>query len=361
MINFTVGPVMAEEEILQIGAEQVPYFRTPEFSKLMLENEQMLMDLAGAPEGSRAVFMTGSGTASMEAVVMHVLNKEDNVLVINGGSFGRRFEELTELHQIPHTTVMVPLGEGVTIEQLEEAWKGMDRCTALLVNIHETSTGVLYDLPMLSAFCRDRGILFIVDAISAFLADPLDMEKDGIDVMITGSQKALACPPGISMIVMDRKALDRVMANPTKSYYLDLKSALTNGVRGQTPFTPAVGILLQLHKRLRDIMERGGAAAEQERMADLAADFRARIKDLPLELFAGVPSNAVTALAVSENCSAHEIFLIIKDQYGMWVCPNGGSLKDKVFRVGHLGALTKEDNEKLSEALHDLYRRGILR
>lgn len=360
MINFTVGPVMSDDSVLRIGAEQVPYFRTEEFSQVMLENEQMVKELAGAPSGSRVLFMTGSGTASMEAVVMHILGREDGAIVINGGSFGQRFEEMLELHEIPHNTVMVPWGSGVTRQQLEEAARDMDRCTALVVNLHETSTGVLYDLPMLSAFCRERGLLFVVDAISAFLADPIDMEKDGIDVLITGSQKALACPPGISLIVLNGKAIQRALSNPTKSYYLDLKSALSNGKRGQTPFTPAVGTLLQIHRRLEMIMEEGGARAEQEKMAALAQDFRDRIQNLPLDFYSESPSNAVTALAVRE-CSAYDIFLALKNEYGIWICPNGGELKEKVFRVGHLGALTKADNEKLADALYDLNRRGVLR
>ena len=93
MLNFTVGPVMGSDDILAIGAEQVPYFRTPEFSHMMLESERMVLKLAGAPEGSRAVFLTGSGTASMEASVAGLLGENDRALVVDGGSFGHRFVE----------------------------------------------------------------------------------------------------------------------------------------------------------------------------------------------------------------------------------------------------------------------------
>ena len=102
MLNFTVGPVMSSEGVRAIGAEQVPYFRTPEFSALMFENESLVKRFAKAEEKARVCFMTGSGTASMEAAVMNLFTEEDRVLVIDGGSFGHRFVEMLEIHQIPH-------------------------------------------------------------------------------------------------------------------------------------------------------------------------------------------------------------------------------------------------------------------
>ena len=98
MLNFTVGPVQANAEILAIGAEQVPYFRTEEFSQLMLENEKLIKSFVNAPASARAVFITGSGTASMEATVINTLTKNDKALVVNGGSFGSRFVELLKIH-----------------------------------------------------------------------------------------------------------------------------------------------------------------------------------------------------------------------------------------------------------------------
>ena len=103
MTNFTVGPVQMDGETLSIGAEQIPYFRTPEFSELMKENEVMLCTLFDAPKNSRVVFMTGSGTASMEAGVMNFFTPRDKVLVVNGGSFGSRLSELCRIHEIPFT------------------------------------------------------------------------------------------------------------------------------------------------------------------------------------------------------------------------------------------------------------------
>ncbi len=200
MLNFTVGPVMCSDEVCAVGGEQVPYFRTPEFSEVMFENEKLMLKFSKAPKGSRVAFMTNSSTGSMEATVMNCFTASDKVLVINGGSFGQRFVELCEIHDVPHDVLKLNHGQKLTKERLYE-YDGKDY-TGLLVNIDETSTGVLYDSEMIGEFCKKNDIFYVCDCVSAFLADPFDMAHCGADVMITGSQKVLACPPGVSMIVI---------------------------------------------------------------------------------------------------------------------------------------------------------------
>lgn len=357
MLNFTVGPVMSSAEMLSVGAEQVPYFRTPEFSEIMLENEKLFLELAGAPEGSRAVFLTGSGTAAMEAAVANLLSSDDKALVVVGGSFGRRFSELCDIHGVPHDDIDIPMGETLTQETLSKY--DQEGYTALLVNIHETSTGVLYDAEMLSTFCEKNNCLFVMDAISAFLADPLNMDELCVDAFITGSQKALACPPGVSLIALSARAQQRVKTIDSCCLYLDLKRALKDGERGQTPFTPAVGLLRQINVRLKQLKADGGAEAENKRIASIASDFRNRIAHLPFEQVSPSPSNAVTVLHPL-NVSAYDVFTVLKDEYGIWVCPNGGEMAEKVFRVGHIGCLTSVDNKTLVKAFEDLVARGLL-
>lgn len=357
MLNFTVGPVMSNEEVLAIGGEQVPYFRTQEFSNIMLENEALMKEFVNAPDSAKTVFITGSGTASMEAVVMNVFDSSDKLLVIDGGSFGHRFVQLCEIHKIPHTAIKPERGHVVTREMLYEFKdKGY---TGLLVNIHETSTGVHYDPEMLGDFCKQERMIFVIDAISSFLADPLDMSKCNADVIITGSQKVLACAPGISIIVLGENALKRIENNETKTMYLDLKDALKNAERGQTPFTPAVGILRQINARLRQINNAGGAATEVSKIKAQAEDFRSKIKDLPFEIVSESMSNALTPLHPT-TASAYDIFLKLKDEYGIWICPNGGDMKDLIFRVGHFGAQTIADNDTLIAAFNDLQAKSII-
>lgn len=192
MINFTVGPVMSSKEILKIGGQQIPYFRTSEFSEVMFENEKLMSKFAKAPIDSRTVFIAGSGTAAMEAAVMNVFDGHDKVLIVDGGSFGHRFVQLCEIHHIPYETVIPEEGDSVTEEQLSNFDnKGF---TGFLVNLDETSKGVLYDIDVISAFCKRNNLFLVVDSISSFLCDEFDMDKLNVQVMITGSQKSPRMP-----------------------------------------------------------------------------------------------------------------------------------------------------------------------
>ncbi|MBQ2832649.1 alanine--glyoxylate aminotransferase family protein [Methanobrevibacter sp.] len=357
MLNFTVGPVMSSESVRKIGGEQTPYFRNDEFSKVMIENEELMKEFVYSSDDSRVVFITGSGTASMETTVMNVFDENDKVLIVNGGGFGQRFVDLCNIHNIANDEIKLDFGSDITKEILDSySDKGY---TGFLVNICETSSGVYYNLDLISDFCKENNIFLVVDAISSFLANPLNMQEQNIDVVITGSQKALACPPGVSIIVLGPNALKRVEDNQVKSMYFDIKDMLKNGERGQTPFTPAVGILLQINQRLKEIESQGGVESEVERIKSLAEDFRDRISDLPLEIKTESLSNSVTAIfCKSENASV--IVDKLKLEYNIWVNPNGGDIKDKMFRVGHIGDLTIDDNDKLIDALHDLEKRGIL-
>lgn len=357
MLNFTVGPVMSSEEIRAIAGAQIPYFRTPEFSDIMLESEALMKTFTGAEDDARVVFLTGSGTAAMEAAVMNSFTTEDKVLVVNGGSFGARFVELCQIHQIPCTELRPEFGYDLTDEMLA-AHDGQGY-TGFLVNLCETSTGVLYDLDRIADFCRRNGLFLIVDAISAFLCDPIDMRTAGISILLTGSQKALACAPGASILVLSSEAIERINRRTPKTLYLDLQRALKDGERGQTPFTPAVGVLLQIHARLKAIEKDGGVESEIRMIHAIARDFRERIRELPFAITSHAPAGSVTPLHPL-NAKATDVFTILKDEYLIWICPNGGDLKDEIFRVGHIGDLSSEDNATLVAAFRDMMKRGLL-
>jgi len=155
--------------------------------------------------------------------------------------------------------------------------------------------------------------------------------------------------------------LKRVEKTKCCCQYFDLKLALKNQERGQTPWTPAVGVLRQINVRLKEIDAAGGAEAEITRTANLAQYFRNKLKEynLPFEIISESLSNAVTPLHPTTQ-SAYEIFLKLKDEYGIWICPNGGDMKDTVFRVGHIGCLTEADYDKLIDAFLDLRERKFI-
>jgi aspartate aminotransferase-like enzyme len=347
---FTPGPVKMSEEILAVGSMQTPYFRNCEFSDVTFNCEKGLLKMLNAPEGSKVIFLTASGTAGMESAVMNLLNSDDNALVVNGGGFGGRFVDICAMHDVPHTNFKVQKTNLCDIETL--APKGA--FTSLVVNAHETSVGHLYDLDAMGAFTKKNDMLYIVDAISMLVTDSIDMTKQGIDVVIASSQKGLALPPGLTMVVLSPKAQEKVQ--DVKSLYFNFNDYLRNGQRGQTPYTPAVTIMLQLEARLAQIEREGGVAQSIANAKEISEYFRASIKDLPLKAYTPYMPNAMTTLTPTDGKSASDIVNALEDGYKVMVCPNGGELKDVIFRVSHMGDMDKAYTDVLIDALYDYYK-----
>ena len=211
--------------IIAASAVQTPYFRNAWFSELLKQLEASLLELVCAPSGSRAVFITGSGTTAMEAAVLNFVPRGSRPAVIDGGAFGHRFIEILHRHGHDVQQAIVdrdPLTDGQALSRLA------DDTTALFVTGHETSVGHCYDLAATAAFCQSTGALHIVDAISLFATDPLDMTANAIDVAIISSNKGLALAPGIAMLVLSPRALERRVPNPP-TYCLDAGPMLADG------------------------------------------------------------------------------------------------------------------------------------
>ena len=346
---YTVGPVEMHPSTLEVAGQQVPYFRNDAYSAVYKECEALFMEFVGAGEDDKFVLLTSSGSGALEAVVENCVNPEDKVLVIDGGTFGHRFVQICEIHGVNHAAIELPFGEALSENHLAP-YNGQGY-THLLVNLDETSTGQLYDKDMLSAFCKRNNAFFIVDAISAFTSDDVDMKADGMDIVLTGSQKGLALSPGMAFVVISERLYKaRVEGRPPRSLYFDFNAYIENGKRGQTPFTPAVGITYEFQERLRAIKAAGGIQAEVDRTAALAQDFHSRIQDLPLDIPAFPLSNAVTPILL-RNESAKTVRARLEDEYGFVVNPCGGDLADKALRISHIGNLSTEDNAALVDAL----------
>ncbi len=346
---FTPGPVRMYPETLKLGAIQSPYFRNDEFSKILYECEDILLELLNAPKNSQVIFLTASGTAGMEAVVQNLLNSKDKTLVINGGAFGQRFAELCQIHHINYKEHKVADSNLSNTKQLEN-YKQID---SLLINGHETSIGMLYDLDAVGQFCKKNDILHIVDAISMFATDELDMQKQHIDALIMSSHKGLALPPGLTMIVLSAVAIKNI--NPINSLYFGFGAYLKNAERGQTPFTPAVTIILQLHARLKQIKS-DGLDAHISKAKGVATYFRQQIAQLPLKAYSLFMPNAMTTLTPTDGKPASQIVKNLDEKYDVVVAPNGGDLKDTIFRVSHMGKMDKEYVDILIDALYDYYQ-----
>ncbi len=193
----------------------------------------------------------------------------------------------------------------------------------------------------------------IVDAISAFATDDIDMQKHNIDCVIVSSQKGLALPPGLTMVVLNQKALSKI--NKIQSHYFNFENYLKDGSRGQTPYTPCVGIILQLEYRLKQIKKNGGVKTSINKAKTSARYFRDNIKHLPLRAYTKFMPNAMTTLTPTDGKNAFDIVCALEQNHKVIVCPNGSDTKDKVFRVSHMGDTNEAHIDILIDALNQFY------
>ena len=349
---FTVGPVEMHDSTKAIGALQNKYFRTNDFSELMLETGDMLKKALFAPPNYHTIFLTCSGTGAMDAAIANCFTQNDHLLIVNGGTFGKYFVDICKYKNIPYDEIVLDFGEILTKNLLESHIHS--DTTALLITIHETSTGQLYDIQMASDFCKAHNLYLIVDAISSAFADEYDITRHNIDVTIISTHKALALPPGIAMVLLSNKLYnERVQDNAVESMYFDFKLYVKNFERGQPPFSPAIGILYQLHDMLKRISSEG-IENQIAKTRNLAQHFRECMKGSKIGIPSYPLSNALTPLMLN-GISARTVYERLRDEYGFYINPNG-YLADKVCRVGHLGNLQKSDLTLLALALDEIMK-----
>ncbi|WP_096190266.1 pyridoxal-phosphate-dependent aminotransferase family protein [Evansella halocellulosilytica] len=347
---FTVGPVEMEQSILELGGKQPPYFRTEEFSSIMLNVNSLMKSLVFTDKSSKLAILTSSGTGAMEAAVLNVFSSLDKVLIINGGGFGQRFSEICERYNIPFEELILNFGEQINEDLLERydnrGFSGM------LVNIHETSTGQLYPINLIANFCKRNKMLLVVDAISSFLADPYYMDLNSIDVTIISSNKGLAVSPGLAFVLVNKKTYEKIQDNPKLTFYFDLQKHFIDLERGQTPYTPAISVVMQVHERLKQVDEIG-----IERYLDLiqkrACYFRKYIDPSKYEIPKFPLSNMLTPV-ICKGSNAGGIYRKLKNDLNIFVNPIGGALEEKLLRIGHVGSFTDKDLDVLIEELNQI-------
>jgi aspartate aminotransferase-like enzyme len=345
---FTVGPVQMYRNTLEVKSHPVPYFRTDEFSKFMLDMDSRLKRLVGTSDKSKTIYLTASGTAAMEATLLNLFTKKDKLLVINGGSFGQRFCEMCDVHQLNYSELIVPFSNDLTVEMMNK----FDNCgyTGVLVNIDETSIGKMYDIKIISNFCKRNNAILVVDAISSFLCDHFTMDEDDIDVTIISTQKGLCVSPGMSCVFLNKKVVDdRVLVNNPHSLYFDFKSYIQNMDRGQTPFTPAVGTLVEMEDQISHI-EKMGLENWLSVISDRCHYFRENIVKIGYSIPKYKLSNAVTPVIVP-NYKAHELFSYLKDKCSFTINPCSGEHSNDLVRVASIGELSIDDYKNLLKCM----------
>lgn len=336
-------PGMIEDDILGIGAGQIPYMRTEWFSGIMKENERMLLEAIGC-KGGRVMFYTSSGTGAMEAIVENYVAAQGPAYIIDGGTFGHRWVQLCEYHDVPHKAMQVPFAQDIDYDLLEKE-VAQYAPKVFLCQHHETSSGQLFDLKRISEICRRFDVSLVVDVISSFLAENLDMDEAGIDVAVTSSQKGLNLPPGAALVFLSAKALGKEFLH--HNYYFDFQDNLENLKRGQTPFSPATTIFMQIHERMTRNMNTGIANVVANTRAK-ALYFRELCHKNGWTVPAVRPANAITGFFVERNAG---IMFTELQKRGVFVMPSG---KPGFLRVSHMGCDTAADLDELAGMIREI-------
>ena len=349
MKHYIVGPVELYDSTKNVLNKGYTYFRTENYGNMVKECLNKLSDYLGNPVENSIIYLAASGTGAMDAVVDNCMTNQDKALVINGGNFGHRFCELLQWHNINFDSIDLKWNEVLTPKDLEPYEnKGY---TTFFINHDETSSGKLYDMELVSKFCKRNNMILVVDAISSFLADEYDMQKYGIDVTIISSQKGLCLSPGMSLVAFSKRMKDKVLSNPApSSYYFNFKNYFSNIERGQTPYTPTVTIMYELKDMIDKIENAGGVEVWRNYVKQKCDYFRQKAKSLELIIPDYPKSNTLTPLYF-EEVDASEIVKLLREKFEIFVNPCGGDLARHLLRVAHIGNTTIEDIDDLLEKL----------
>ena len=233
---LTPGPTPIPETVTATFAQPIIHHRTPAFESLF---EQVRSDLKYLFQTQQdVILLTATGTRAMDAAVSNLFRRGDQVIVINTGEFGERWALISKTYGLKPIEIILPPGEALELSVLEQTVRSTPEAKAILFQASETSTGAAMPVRQICEIAQRSGILSVCDAITACGVIDLPMDTWGIDVMITGSQKALMIPPGLSMIALSNRAWASTETSDLPHFYFDLRRERKNLPKNQTAWTP---------------------------------------------------------------------------------------------------------------------------
>jgi aspartate aminotransferase-like enzyme len=329
------GPTPVPPEVLAAMSLPVIHHRTPQFAAVLDEVQAGLRELFGT--SLEVLMLAASGTGAMESAVTNLCSPGDEVIFVNGGKFGERWGKICKAYGVTAHEITVEWGQAVRPEAVAAALQAHPRARAVYVQASETSTGVLHPVEAIAALTRKRDTLLVVDGITAVGVVDMPMDRLGIDVLITGSQKALMLPPGLAVLALSERAWAATERATLPRFYFDLARE-RKGVREKsTAWTPAISLIQGLKVALQ-MMRTEGWANVYARHDRLARATRAGAAALGLRLVApDAPSPAATAVWLPAGVDGSALFKYLRDQMHVTFAGGQDQLKGKVIRITHLG------------------------
>jgi aspartate aminotransferase-like enzyme len=335
---MTPGPTPVPPQVMAALSLPIVHHRTREFRQLLARLLENLSEVFRT--GNDVLLYTASGTACMDGAVANLCSPGDRVLVVSAGNFGERWTKIAEAYGCDVQTLAYEWGEIPSGEDVARRLGEIGGAHAVFLTHSETSTGVVADLEELAARIRPSGALVVVDAISSLGAVPLEPDAWGIDVVVSGSQKALMCPPGLGLVSVSPRAYEAAGRATTRRFYLDWQTT-RDAQREEppvNPFTPAIPVIRGLGVAVELLLAEGLEAAF-ERHVKLGRAARAGVKAMGLELFSPDDDSAavVTAARTPEGIDAGAVIGTLAERYGITMEGGRKALTGKIVRIGHVG------------------------
>ena len=329
------GPTPVPPRVLLAMAQPIIHHRTPQFSRIFAEAKNGLKEIFQTEQD--VLMLASSGSGAMEAAVSNLFSPGDEVLVINGGKFGERWLRIASAYGLKVCELRVEWGRSVKVDDVSRLLEQRPAIRGLLVQASETSTTALQPVEALAQLTRARDTLLVVDGITALGVFDLPMDRWGIDVLITGAQKALMLPPGLAFIALSERAWKRTREAKLPRFYFDLNKERENQAKDTTAWTPAISLVIGLRESLAMIREEG-LQRIFTRCARMAAATRAAAAALELQLVArDAPSPALTGIYTPADVDGGKLVAYLRDRMGVTFAGGQDQLKGKIVRIAHLG------------------------
>lgn len=338
------GPTNVPDRVMLAMMRQIINHRGPEFAALLSSIAEGLKYLFETKED--VYVLTSSGTGAVECAISNTIDAGDKVIVPTFGYFSERLKETVARHGGGVIEVPVEWGEAPTAEQIEKAIKKEKEIKLIAVVNNETSTGVtVRDLPRMAEIAKQNDALLMADSISILGGDYLPVDKWGVDLCVTGSQKCLACPPGLAMISVSKRAWEKIDKKAVKPpYYFDLPSIREHWLRKETPCTPAISLFYALDESLRMIREEG-LERRFQRYAKCARAFYDGFEAIGLKPYAtkNARSNTVVAVTMPSGVDVSQLREIMKERYNVVITGGLGKIRQLILRIGCMGTISEAE------------------
>ena len=328
------GPTPIPNEVALAMAATMIHHRTPQFNKVFDEAREGLKKLFGTKND--VLMLASSGTGAMEAAVANLFSPGDKVLVINGGKFGERWLNISNAFGLNPIEMKVEWGQAVKVADVEKQLKANPDIQGVMIQASETSTTVLHPIKEIAKLTQN-GPLFLVDGVTAVGVVSLPLDEWGLDVLVTGSQKALMLPPGLGFIALSDRAWEKTKKAKLPRFYFDLNLERKNQQKGSGAFTPAVSLIFGARASL-EMIQREGIQNVYARHDRLCRATRAAAKAMGLKLLApDSPSPAATGIYLPAGIDADAVLEYLRDKMNVTLAEGQDQLKGKAIRIAHIG------------------------